>query len=257
MCAPAARATAQALNSEAGKAFIGEVSAIAMAALAARMPGGSATQKVMKAVVVSEIAKNVAVTILGRFATPTEAADSSARPKKKGTKTLVPRSKYISFRSKFQPKDITLVIIAESPPASGKYLYNSAGSVKEPLFTALMQLLELTPLTKEQGLRELQKRGWVLVDATYKPVNALGNEDRDKIILRDYTILRNDLAALLQKRNVPIILIKENVCRLLEHKLIEDGLNVLNKGRIIYFPSTGRQKDFHRQFNAVFNSARG
>ena len=53
-----------------------------------------------------------------------------------------------------------------------------------------------------------------------------------------------------------MILIKENVCRLLEARLREDGFNVLNSGRVIYFPSHKRQNDFHRQFAAVVESVR-
>jgi len=56
-------------------------------------------------------------------------------------------------------------------------------------------------------------------------------------------------------RSIPLVLIKENVCRILEPKLAEDGLNVLNGGRVIYFPSTGRQKQFHRQFSTIVESA--
>jgi hypothetical protein len=47
-----------------------------------------------------------------------------------------------------------------------------------------------------------------------------------------------------------LILIKTNVCRILEPKLTHDGFNVLNCGRVIYFPASGRQ-DFHQQFTAV------
>jgi len=88
------------------------------------------------------------------------------------------------------------------------------------------------------------------VDATYEPVNVDG-KDRDRVIARDYHLLRDDLAALLPDRSVPIVLVKENVCRLLERRLTEDGFSVLNHGQVIYFPSTGRQKDFHRQFSRV------
>jgi DnaJ-like protein len=46
------------------------------------------------------------------------------------------RSYYFSFRHKFEPASVKLVIIAESPPASGKYFYNPVGAVSEPLFAA-------------------------------------------------------------------------------------------------------------------------
>lgn len=47
---------------------------------------------------------------------------------------------------------------------------------------------------------------------------------------------------------------KANVCKLLQHRLSKDGFNVLNAGRVVYFPSTGRQKDFQRQFEAILKS---
>jgi hypothetical protein len=52
---------------------------------------------------------------------------------------------------------------------------------------------------------------------------------------------------------VPLVLIKANVCKLLEPKLNEDGFNVLNKGRIVYFPANGRQRDFDRQFREILS----
>ena len=75
-------------------------------------------------------------------------------------------------------------------------------------------------------------------------------------IVGGYQSLREDLARRSPDRFVPLILIKENVCRLLEARLREDGFNVLNAGRVIYVPSHGRQNDFHRQFAAVLESLR-
>ena len=51
-----------------------------------------------------------------------------------------------------------------------------------------------------------------------------------------------------------MVLIKRNVCRLLEPRLTDEGFNVLNRGRVIYFPSTGRQKEFQQQFSAALQS---
>ena len=82
------------------------------------------------------------------------------------------RGEYLSLRREFEPTTVTLVIVAESPPASGKYFYNPDGEVSEPLFNALMKQLGIQPKTKFEGLREFQKRGWVLVDATYEPRQA-------------------------------------------------------------------------------------
>jgi hypothetical protein len=166
------------------------------------------------------------------------------------------RDRYLALRSRFQPESIRLAIVAESPPSSGKYFYDPVGAANEPLFAALMQQLPLAPLTKEEGLLEFQRRGWVLVDSTYEPVNKLSGPRRDEVIARDYSRLRDDLTNLMAGRSAPLVLIKKNVCRLLEAKLTKDGFTVLNDGCVVYFPSTGRQKEFQRQFSAVLSAAR-
>ena len=163
----------------------------------------------------------------------------------------IDRDYYLSFRRQYGPDPITLVIVAElPPPSSGKYFYDATGTVNEPLFAALMLQLRFAPTSKKTGLRKFQKRGWVLVDATYEPVN-VGGKDPDRVITRDYHLLRDDLAAMLPTQSIPIVLVKANVCRLLEPKLTQDGFHVLNHGRVVYFPSTGRQKDFQRQFSKI------
>jgi hypothetical protein len=102
-----------------------------------------------------------------------------------------------------------------------------------------MKQLGIEPTSKREGLRAFQERGWVLVDATYEPVNK--NPAPDLVIARDIPLLCCDLKRLLAVRwsAVPLILIKANVCRLLEPKLKGKGFNVLNKGRVVCFPSHG------------------
>lgn len=164
------------------------------------------------------------------------------------------RSECLALRGHFAPNPVKLVIVAESPPVSGKYFYNPDGKVTEPLFVAMMGQLGCRPKTKDEGLREFQRRGWVLVDATYQLVDGLSDKKRDAVILRNYPLLRADLTTLLPDKSVPIILVKANVCRLLEPRLTEDGFNVLNQARDVYFPSHGRQREFHEQFGAILKS---
>jgi hypothetical protein len=166
------------------------------------------------------------------------------------------RNYYLSLRQQYEPKNIRLVIIAESPPASGKYFYDPTGSPKEPLFAAIMLQLGGSPISKEVGLRDLQECGWVLVDATYQPVDKLtkdASHDRDEVIARDYPLLVDDLASLMPNRSIPLVLIKANVCRILEPMLLRDGFSVLNGGRAIYFPSHGQQTKFKNQFSVVLS----
>jgi hypothetical protein len=151
----------------------------------------------------------------------------------------------------YVPDAVRLAIVAESPPKSGLYFYNPDGKVSEPLFAAMMRQLEYKPITKDQGLRELQRRGWLLVDATYEPVDGLSDKKRDTVIIRDYPLLCADLKALLPDKSTPIVLVKANVCRLLESKLIDDGFTVINGGVEVYFPASGQQGKFHEQFGAI------
>jgi hypothetical protein len=162
------------------------------------------------------------------------------------------REQYQDMRRRYLPESIRLVIVAESPPISGLYIYDATGKTTEPLFSALMKQLRFSPDSKEDGLRALQKSGWILVDATYEPVNTsdISSRERDAIIQRDYPLLKADLKNLLFDHSTPIILLKANVCRLLESKLLKDGFNVLNE-RPLPFPSTGHQIKFREQFRAL------
>ncbi len=168
------------------------------------------------------------------------------------------REYYHRLRRAYEPENIRLVIVAESPPASGKYFYDPTGSTKEPLFAAIMLQLGISPAAKEIGLNELKRRGWILVDATYHQVDKLAKDasrNRDEVIMDDYPLLLDDLASLSPDRSIPIVLIKANVCRILEPLLSKDGFNVLNRGRSIYFPSHGQQTNFKNQFAAALRGS--
>lgn len=165
------------------------------------------------------------------------------------------RSDYLSFRRRYEPEDLELVVVAESPPASGRYFYDPAGATSEPLFAALMRQLRHSPETKDAGLRGFQRSGWILVDATYEPVNAFSASKRNMVIARDYPLLRDDLASLMRGRSIPLVLIKANICRILEPMLEQDGYNVLNRGRRVCFPSHGWQSAFQREFGAIVSVA--
>src|SRR5262249_33413964 len=144
-------------------------------------------------------------------------------------KIKMTRSEYLAFRRLYQPENVRLLIVAESPPIGGKYFYNRDGRITEPLFAAILGQLGLPYPTKHDGLLNLQQRGWILVDATYEPVDQHGSAPiRNQIIERDYPHLRDDLAALTPDRSAPVVLIKANVCRLLQDRLACDGFNVLN-----------------------------
>ena len=141
------------------------------------------------------------------------------------------RNHYLEMRGRYEPANVKLLIVAEVPPEGGKYFYNPSGRKTEPLFAAIMEQLGRPFADKHDGLLNLQRSGWVLVDATYEPVNQHGSKPiRNQIIERDYPKLCEDLARLTPDRSAPVLLLKANVCELLEIRLMHDGFKVLNRG---------------------------
>jgi hypothetical protein len=164
------------------------------------------------------------------------------------------RDQYLALRNRFVPKKVKIVFILESPPASGKYFYNPAGSTKEPLFRAMMDdVLGINPPTKEEGLRQFAANGYFLIDSTYTPVNVLNDKKADDIIESDFDLLIRDLTQY-AGTGTGIVLVKANICRLLEPKLTAAGFNILNRGEMIPFPGTGQQGNFRAAIRRVFAS---
>ncbi len=107
-----------------------------------------------------------------------------------------------------------------------------------------MKTLHYKPIDKKDGLEFFKKQGFFIVDSTYKPVNKMKGKEREATILSDFDNLVDDLAGINGKKT-PLILVKANICRLLEEKLKLMGFTVLNEGVVIPFPSRGQQKQFH------------
>mgnify|MGYP001561430459 CR=1 FL=1 len=163
------------------------------------------------------------------------------------------RKGYLECRNKYKPENILAIFVLESPPKSGKYFYNNEGDISEPLFKAMMKLIGFEPEDKESGLQEFKRRGSIIVDAVYSPINYPENKQkwRDDKILEWYPMLVKDLKYLAGEKDIPLILVKANICRLLGDKLKKDGFNVLNNGVVIPFPSTGQQNKFVEKITEV------
>jgi hypothetical protein len=165
-----------------------------------------------------------------------------------------PKSHYHNLRSRYQPAHLNLVFLLESPPASGKYFYDPTGKTTEPLFAGLMRLIGENPATKHEGLTAFQARGLFLMDATYQPVNHIKSKrERDHAILDALPELIADLDRALPDRRTPIVLVKADICRLIEKPLKNEGFNVVNDGAFIPFPSSGQQANFHRTIQKLFS----
>ncbi len=163
------------------------------------------------------------------------------------------RDHYLRLRKRYLPSKLNLLFILESPPVSGNYFYDETGKTTEPLFSAFMKFLNYSPSDKKDGLEHFKSNGYFLVDATYKQVNKLKGKIRDYTILSDYNRLIDDLENMCPEKNVPIILVKANICRMFDERLTERGFNILNKGIVIPFPSHGHQKKFHLEMSKVLS----
>ena len=145
---------------------------------------------------------------------------------------------YRKLRDEYTPETIQAVFVLESPPRSGKYFYDAGGETTECLFRALMDVIGYTPATKEEGLREFQKRGFIVVDASYIPVNNYpsGSKVRNDKLLAEYPNLLRDLEHLIPQKDAPLILVKKNVFQILGLRLSQEGYAVVNT-EVIPFPS--------------------
>jgi hypothetical protein len=166
------------------------------------------------------------------------------------------RTEYMRLRAPYLPQHRRIVFVLESPPKSGLYFYNPEGRVSEPLFSAMMKdVIGKIPNSKDEGLCEFAHRGFLLIDATYTPVNHdhLTLRERNKRILDDLPLLIGELREYVGPKT-GVVLVKANVCTLLEPILTTRGFPILNRGRVIPFPSTGQQNRFREAVCEVLGS---
>ncbi len=169
---------------------------------------------------------------------------------------IMDKNYYLQLRNQYHPEKIKLIILAESPPVSGKYFYDETGQVSEPLFSAMMEIMGYEPSDKKDGLTFFQKKGFILADATYRPVNHLKGKSRNTVILNDFEALIDDLNELCGTDDIPLLLVKANICRLLENRLLLNEFKVINDGIVVPFPSTGQQKRFQEKTRQIFRNRR-
>jgi hypothetical protein len=165
------------------------------------------------------------------------------------------KSHYITLRNQYRSPKIKTILVLESPAVSANYFYNPTGRTTEPLFSAIMKVIGESPAAKEKGLAAFARIGFFLVDATYQPVNHINNKKkRNEAILSALPELTHDLREIIGNQGVKIILVKANICRLLEEPLTAAGFNVINNGTIVPFPSHGNQTKFHQAIQWLLES---
>jgi hypothetical protein len=72
-----------------------------------------------------------------------------------------------------------------------------------------------------------QRRGCLLLYATYRPVDGLSEEAHEKVILQSYSALVAELTKMLSDKSTPILLVRTRVRQVLERRLRNDGFTLL------------------------------
>jgi hypothetical protein len=141
---------------------------------------------------------------------------------------------------KYRPTAIKVLLVAEAPPAAAdRYFYFENVTSNDWLFRGVSEaLLGSAPdrTTKATALAQLKDRGFFLIDLKTTPVDGtdLARHVPDLVVrCRTFAPER-------------IILIKATVYDAAYRPLRDEGLPVIDKR--VFFPSTGRQGDFRRQF---------
>lgn len=163
---------------------------------------------------------------------------------------------YIELREQWRPERVRLLVIAESPPASGddggqrRFFYHDYLGY-DNLFRGVVQAMygvqapELLATGKRPWLQRLKDDGFLLIDLAPHPVNALSNPERRKV-LRESVPGCVDRAAALDPEG--IVVVKTNLFPLLEGPLRRAGLALLHDHPIV-FPLGNVRAEFIHTFN--------
>lgn len=142
------------------------------------------------------------------------------------------------------------IFIFESPPMNGDYFYNPIKSRNaDQLFHAMMwSTLGLRQQEKHFGLCQFRDAGYLLLDATYTPVNDESAKKSVRIaraklqIAKDFDALSDELAAYAEPET-KIIIVMRHVCEVLLPKLLNKEFKIMNTyGNPIPYPLWGRNQ---------------
>lgn len=141
---------------------------------------------------------------------------------------------------KYKPDPIRVLLVAESPPtADDRYFYFENVGSHDWLFMGVVEVLygqRPARAEKVRFLRRLQESGVFLIDLKLDPADASPLQ----------ACVPNLLARCRALAPEKIILIKSTVFDAAYSSFKAAGLPVVD--RRVYFPSTGRQGEFRRQF---------
>lgn len=170
------------------------------------------------------------------------------------------QDQYSAARMKYKPKRIRILMIAESPPASGGFFYFERTIGKDHLFRETMKALSLWPksqpmpkgIDKRPLLNRFQSGGFFLVDTSLLPINSMPMKQRRMAVLAEIPRLVADVCDLKPDK---ILIVKSTIFRPVKEALERSGMDnkILNK-EPLPFPSHGNQGTFRRTFRRLLRT---
>lgn len=166
-------------------------------------------------------------------------------------------SRYFSARDKYKPDKIGILLIAESPPASGGYFYFETATGRGGLFVETMKALQMIP--EDKGLRRgsdkkpllkaFKDGGFFVIDVSYEPVNDKKGAERKLAIKKELPRLVSDVKKLDPSG---IVIVKCSLYKPVREALEEAGFGgrILNK-EALPFPSHGHQKTYRKTLESL------
>ncbi len=164
---------------------------------------------------------------------------------------------YRVAREAYRPERVRVLLIAESPPASGGYFYFEKTTGRDHLFRETMKALGLWPedksmpkgIDKRPLLRQFQSRDFFLIDTSLVSVDRLPSRERRETIVKGVSRLIEDV------RNIgpeSIIIVKASIYALVGDALERAGFadKVLNLGALP-FPSHGNQRKYREKLRSL------
>src|SRR3989442_4857961 len=172
------------------------------------------------------------------------------------------KDKYTASRNKYRPNRVNVLLIAESPPSSGGYVYAETTIGKDHLFRETMKALGFWPINrpmkkgcdKQSMLSRFRSIGFFLIDTCELPVDKLQPRQRRISTIQGASTLPDRVREL---NPAQILIVKKTVFKPARQSLIEEGLvDRIPNTKPLPFPSYGSQRKFRTIIRRLVNKDR-
>jgi hypothetical protein len=165
---------------------------------------------------------------------------------------------YADARNKYRPKNVSVLMIAESPPSSeGFFYFEKTIGNGDHLFRETMKAVRLWPeervmhkdVDKRPYLKQFQSKGFFLIDTCELPVDKLDDRRRREAIGKGALRVVSVVKLLDPKK---IVLVKDTVFEPVKNELEKAGFGgrILN-GEPLPFPSHGWQRKYREGLSVL------